>query len=226
MTLKTPLFALLAFTLAACGSDRPYTCKVDDDLLDLAQECFLDEDCPCGAHCDMGVCGYECTSNRDCDAGTTCDAFGRCSEKKSPAHALPPSDVPSGALQLSRTGLLFTGPGDIRTLSLRATQTASGPIRVKAGPDVEVQCPGDANFGVECRMDSQSPDAQTGAVLSVRATASVPADQPNLGSRIDFWSKNNGHTTAGVTLVNVDYTPTSGGNRSATTLTEPGLTRR
>ena len=136
MTIRKTILLLIFTVLSGCGNNKAYTCKVDEQLLDLDLACFLDEDCPCGTHCDMGMCGYECTSNRDCDNGSKCDAFGRCSDKKSPSHALPPATAPGGTLELQTPSLVLRDAGETRALALRATHVNSGSIRVKAGPDL------------------------------------------------------------------------------------------
>ena len=216
------LCVLLLVLVAGCKRDKPYTCDVDPALLDIEVECALDEDCPCGTHCDLGMCGYECTSNKDCDGKDKCDAFGRCSNKKLDSHALPPPGDVSGALTLTRGGVTLSTAGEVRTVGLRAEGLDSGRVRVRADDDLEVQCGTSGGFVRECFFDSLAVDEEAARLLQVRAAVSLDADVEQTHGSVRIWSEHNGRMMLGVTITNPAYVD-QGAARSAAPVTESGL---
>ncbi len=63
---------------AGSTSDGGEGCVRDDTRLAARTECFRDEDCPCGAHCALGLCESSCRDDANCDDALVCDPFGRC----------------------------------------------------------------------------------------------------------------------------------------------------
>jgi hypothetical protein len=171
--MKVVAVLVVSFVIGACNgrdiSDRrketalAIQCKADKDLLATELGCQLDEDCPCGAHCELGLCTASCTKSSECDLGS-CDAFGRCTEtaglipQVATAVAAEVSLFPAYAT-LDDAGLAF--------ISLEAAKNESGPVRVIVDAPLEVSCDGES-YASSCLIPNLSPEMPEPGAVSVR----------------------------------------------------------
>jgi hypothetical protein len=82
-TLLAAALAALAIASACRESSPSSEClrsPVQLERLDRAMtSCAVDDDCPCGSACALGVCSYDCATDAECGgAALRCDERGRC----------------------------------------------------------------------------------------------------------------------------------------------------
>ncbi len=145
------LFALVA----SCSDDGgPTTCTPDPKLIAENRACVTDEDCPCGAGCELGVCQAGCTSSSACSGGT-CDRFGRCRAGGDQA-AIPPLAAPLlRRLELAPSTLRSTDPAVAIPLHVRVRK-GEGELRVAVDKGLELRCEASGGYQAECRVKGVS----------------------------------------------------------------------
>lgn len=125
-----------------------YQCTKDPELILTRTECRLDVQCPCGTHCERGLCRHECLEHADCDGW--CDFLGRCRDL-SDTHSIPgvAATEPSQIL-LSPVSLPIHDWNleTVKTVTLRAPASALQDVRLVASEGLEVSC--DTEFSSEC----------------------------------------------------------------------------
>lgn len=153
------------------------TCTPDVTAIAAKRACISDDQCPCGAHCELGECVATCGESRPCATGQTCDRFGRC---RSGADTTLVGEVAArtpSALVIDRTSLLAGVESDQSALVIRSANKASGRIRVTVPPPYQVRCGGASTWAQECSISSLAMNAQSELGVSVAAgqTATEPA---------------------------------------------------
>jgi hypothetical protein len=69
-------------------------CVRDEAKMAERRQCQRDDTCPCGTHCELGVCEASCVEAADCGQGEYCDDFGRCRNQED-TQRLPSFSAPS-----------------------------------------------------------------------------------------------------------------------------------
>jgi hypothetical protein len=112
--------SILAFLLAACGSDPvPAPCAGADPAPECELECVDDPDCPDRFHCGPGgTCTAECSAyDGQCGSGQICDLDGRCDTEPDIENGCGSLDValtpvePTVILLVDRSGSMTEGFG-------------------------------------------------------------------------------------------------------------------
>lgn len=111
---NTIFFIPLAFLLVlsvACDDDdgnntnqttvSGYSCVRDPSLMARTTQCRLDIHCPCGTHCEEGLCQHQCMSDDECEDGAWCDYFGRCRSQEVRSSFAPLSEGESGSIAMT-----------------------------------------------------------------------------------------------------------------------------
>jgi TonB family protein len=135
------------------GSDidvSGYTCVKDPALLDVHIDCRQDVECPCGSHCDRGLCVHECLADLDC-AGW-CDYFGRCRDADD-TESIPGARPPAASQMLVRPGYIpvFDWEGDkLRTVTISAPLRDLSQVRLVASQGLSVNC--SDHYARECTL--------------------------------------------------------------------------
>ncbi len=194
-----PAAVAVLLTVPGCGDD-PVTgavadCPVDPALVAERADCLADDQCPCGTHCDLGICEAACTVSADCAEGERCDGFGRC--RAAGETALVPAPLESRAeadvqplspfIQVDS----LTGEG---TLRLVATQGTDVRVRVLGREGAEVLC--DGTWVDECEL----PAVIGGDELSLDVRyPDMPADGGAGTGRLAIFSTGGPHAVVSVT---------------------------
>ncbi|MCC6624504.1 MAG: hypothetical protein IT385_24870 [Deltaproteobacteria bacterium] len=133
---------VLADTIPDVDVDRGLACTPELARLAAESRCRGDDDCPCGAYCDLGLCRYDCLTHEECPDDGICDRFGRCREAEL-ADAPPPLAVVTeqGRLVLPRAALVLSD--ETMALPLAATGRDVGRTRVIASAGLRVVCSGE-----------------------------------------------------------------------------------
>jgi len=128
--------------------DRGLACTPEVERLAAAWRCREDDDCPCGAYCDLGICGFDCLTHEQCagPGGGLCDRFGRCRDATLGEAPAPLAVVKQqGRLVVSDDALVLED--DRVSLSLAALGRAVGRTRVIAATGLRVTCVGEPGGG-------------------------------------------------------------------------------
>jgi hypothetical protein len=131
-----------ALLLPACSDEKNGNagqCRPDVKLIAEQRVCRADDQCPCGAHCELGKCMAECTANGDCQDGARCDSFGRCRSASDSGKLLPLSGAGSGHLS-TVTSSLVVPQGDSGTFLLTAEDGDAEAVRLQASEGFELEC--------------------------------------------------------------------------------------
>lgn len=176
--------ALLSATLFACASgdeSKPKknattasaSCVPDPALIEAAHACLADDDCPCGAHCHLGVCEASCAADTDCGDGQRCDDFGRCRFAAATALAPAPPVVAEAKVRAVEP-LTRVSPADgVGLLRFNVDDADADQLRVRAKGGTEVHCP-DGDWSVECRIEGVHAGSRL--ELPVRLVGAQAAD--------------------------------------------------
>ncbi len=162
------------------GSTGGSTCERNAALIAAASACRRDDDCPCGAHCTLGVCGADCTRAADCPDGGRCDLFGRCRAAGDPARIAAFAPPARAGIVLATPLLRATAPAAERTLRFRLDAQAPATVRVAVDDGLEVACASGATFGRECALADAAPGTEL--TVQVRTTGTLP--DGGLGVRV------------------------------------------
>lgn len=174
-----PVIASLIPCLAGCSSSSAGSggaCTPNPDIIAQHRECMSDDTCPCGAHCDLGVCVASCGAGiGTCSGADTCDAFGRCGPPGPDGRVpVPPANVGSVILDSPRVVLPnLTTPIAVR---FQVATADLGPVRIAIDAPFQLQCSGGGTFGPECRDTNDAKGTER--VFHVRVapgTATAPA---------------------------------------------------
>ncbi|MGK0361172.1 MAG: hypothetical protein ACI9U2_003490, partial [Bradymonadia bacterium] len=202
--------ALLALGLLACDDgdepDPPDMAVAEICVRDAAQiaerrDCRIDLDCPCGAHCLLGLCESQCAVDGDCAEGEGCDSSGRCRPSAVVDRAaLSPAD--GQRLTVDARALVFFGEGTVRRIQVRG---ASGTVRAVVAAGVAASGPGDAllqerpplapsalieiecapeRWAAECLFEGVDPDAR----FEVRVRAKGATAAGTFSSAVEVFS--------------------------------------
>lgn len=167
---------LLATLAASCGSGSPAasasTCTPDPALVAAGRACRTDDECPCGAGCNLGQCGASCASSAEC-AGGTCDRFGRCRAAGDDAVIPALTVKPQHRIVVSPTLLYVADAAVPRTFRVRLRGAPGEAVRVAADDGADVRCSADGAFQKECRIENAPVDGLI--AVQVRPTAAIPA---------------------------------------------------
>ncbi len=185
--------ALLAACAGACApapsggdggndgaTDGPVsaTCAVDPARVREARACRSDDQCPCGAHCELGRCVAQCGPTLgECAAGQTCDRFGYCRASDAPAYGRPTAAPAVGSLvaeELQHDVPVAPASTPVR---IRAVRAALGPVRVTVEAPFEVQCAPMGAFARECEPSDLAANATRTLPVRVAQGATVTAGQ-------------------------------------------------
>jgi hypothetical protein len=135
------------------------------------RRCVSDDQCPCGAHCELGLCEASCSAALPCAAGLSCDAFGRCRDAGSIAAARVARVAPGTAARVAaRTRVVQLG--DDGTATVRVTRRDASPQRAIAGGGFLVSCAAGAPAAAECSLGEGKAGEEV--TLSVSADPAAP----------------------------------------------------
>jgi hypothetical protein len=149
------------------------TCTPNSTAIAEKRACISDDQCPCGAHCDLGQCVASCGDGQPaCAANQTCDRFGRCRNASDLTLVGEVAPRTPTALSIDRTTMLVGTESDSATLAIRSINKATGPVRVTVPSPYLVRCGASMVWSNECTLSSVAMNAQ--ADISV----SVPSIQP------------------------------------------------
>lgn len=149
------------------------TCTPNSTAIAEKRACISDDQCPCGAHCDLGQCVASCGAGQPaCAANQTCDRFGRCRNASDLTLVGEVAPRTPTALSIDRTTMLVGTESDSATLAIRSVNKATGPVRVTVPSPYQVRCGASMVWSNECTLSSVAMNAQ--ADISV----SVPSIQP------------------------------------------------
>lgn len=154
------------------------TCTPDPMAIAEQRACVSDDQCPCGAHCDLGRCVATCGAGLPaCGAAQTCDRFGRCRNASDRTLVGEVAARTPSALSLDRTTLLVGTESDAATLTLRSVNRATDRVRVTVPRPYQVRCGGSSAWASECSLSSVAMNAEADIVISVTPgmTATGPA---------------------------------------------------
>ncbi len=148
--------------VGACGAsqqDESYRCEVDEALLAQRTACVADDQCPCGSHCEAGLCVYECLEDADCEAGLACNAFGRCVELDGDgAESWAPPEG-GGRLRVSPSFVELDARRREGAFVIEREGRPVAPVRVVASQGLSVQCGEGEAPASECRIEVLSEGA-------------------------------------------------------------------
>lgn len=169
-------------------------CVVDLDRIEERRACISDDHCPCGSHCDLGVCVAECQQDSDCGDGQRCDTFGRCRAAWDTGIVPAPTGAPVGAFEISTPRLELHESVRSAELVIDTFDVTIPRMRVVATGGATFQCDGvagasecvieDIDAGSRIVLDIESDDPVTdGASVTIitdrsRASASVVEVRP------------------------------------------------
>jgi hypothetical protein len=180
------LASVVATLLAACGGDDAANgtpagskCRRDPTRIAQAADCRRDDDCPCGAHCTLGLCAADCLADADCADGR-CDLFGRCRDSDDLARIPALRPAGRGTAVLANTLLRAGNPTAVRTLRFRIAADTPQDVRIDVDDGLEVSCDEATTFGPECRIEDAPPDQEL--TVQVRGAGAIPAE--GLGIRV------------------------------------------
>lgn len=157
-------------------------CVRDPALIDQPTECRSDDLCPCGTHCELGLCTATCRLDADCEGETYCDDFGRCRDRSSTARIAPVSVASQGrsALSASPAVIRVADKATPYAVTLRPSNGRPGPARVVARGDVDLICEAGAAPARECRFANVPSEGQA---LSLQFRTLPPNFQMAPGTR-------------------------------------------
>lgn len=192
----------LSLSLFACGDPtspeadagipdvetEPTTCTVDPTLIAQRRACLADDQCPCGAHCELGECVASCGEGLPaCSTGRSCDSFGRCrasdDTRLNTAEIAPDSQA---SLEVD-SAVSFTGSTTEIDVRMRTAQTAISTVRIQVDAPLEVRCAADDAFASACLLSGVA--ASTESTITLRATSPIPSAGRQPSMRV-YWGSN------------------------------------
>ncbi len=201
------------------GTDDPPSdeCDPDASLIDQGRACLEDDDCPCGAHCDLGECVAACSDDGDCDDDQRCDDFGRC-RGAGTSDMLPPPPVEERPAVRPTSSSIIAAPGAEVELGLRVVGPSGDgePIRARlvARDGAAVDC-GDG-FVAECTIEVDPDDPPTVDVRGSDEPRRSDPDLPPTSGSIDIHGE-------GKFFENVQLTSPEGDDGTPATSVAPGV---
>lgn len=146
------LWLSAAHLLLGCSSskaDKSGLCTPDPQLIAEARSCRADDQCPCGAHCELGECVATCDAAHACDDGQRCDSFGRCRDSSDTAKIQALSGASATRVSTALSHLLVPD-GASSQLLLTADDGDADVIRVVASEGYQLECD-NGTWQAECR---------------------------------------------------------------------------
>jgi len=138
--------------------------------------CTRDDDCPCGAHCDLGVCASTCDFDTDCNDAQVCDIFGRCTSAAMAGRIPPVSAANRGLLWVDRSLVELLSPDAVQTFRVRARLHTINAVRILADDGVEISCGEEGDWGAECLFGPVHVDSDAWTV-AVRRSDTTSYDE-------------------------------------------------
>ncbi|QDG49687.1 hypothetical protein FIV42_02705 [Persicimonas caeni] len=134
-------------------------CSPDPELIAQRANCQIDDDCPCGAYCDLGVCVADCSSDGDCGDGEACDPFGRCRGEDAVGTLQLPSDVTGGQVDFTLNQLALQADTAIE-VSIKVGEHDVPRARVAGRNGAQVRCADGDEFSDECELEDLEANTQ------------------------------------------------------------------
>ncbi|MDY0000921.1 MAG: EB domain-containing protein [Polyangia bacterium] len=188
--LASPLFSL-GLGLAGCGDDSSsgpdaasdagpsmdvmvngYQCTKERELILTRTECRLDVQCPCGAHCERGLCRHDCIDHDDCPEGW-CDFLGYCrdvADRESLKGVTRPeqSHILLSPVSMAVYDWNLETP---KTVTLYAPREELVNVRLVASAGLSVRC--DTDYVSECVVPLVGAKDQVQVSLQVTPSTGV-----------------------------------------------------
>lgn len=186
----TTLLLVLGMSGAGCGDDsggdsdagidagadvnvQGYQCTKDPELIMTRTQCRVDVQCPCGTHCDRGLCQHECLDQTDCDGW--CDFLGYCRDlsDQQPIKGVAvtePSQILVSPVSLPVYDWNLEAP---KTVTISAPAADLENVRLVASTGLKVKCHDE--FVSECVVPLV--EAGTELPISVQVTRQVGTER-------------------------------------------------
>lgn len=180
----------------AAVAPQERACTPDPALVRTRRACTVDSQCPCGAHCDLGVCVAECGAGVfACYRGEYCDTFGRCRAEAERGIAVMRVPAAEGELTLGVSSLSFGAATDARALEYVLSGVSRAAVRFDVGAPYQVRCDQAAAWGSECTVPAVPGETVKRVEVRVApGTSPMPTAIQNLRA---WW----GHNSRVVTIV-------------------------
>ena len=166
------------------GTSR--ACVPNEALIAARRECRADDQCPCGAHCELGQCIASCGASTACASGTTCDTFGRCVAPGTPVTQRAVSAAAPGTATVRDPLVRFETMTSIATIGFHAGAHDLGPVRETVPAGFELHC-ASGEWASECRETNVA--AGTLRTLEVRIASGAPAPTAAADAHVFFSSE-------------------------------------
>ncbi|MGC4118139.1 MAG: hypothetical protein QM765_27030 [Myxococcales bacterium] len=149
---------------------RDYCCVRDEAKLAERTRCNTDLNCPCGAHCQQGLCAFECKLDSECFGGAGwCDALGRCRKATETLTFGGARGGKAAGFEVSPHSIPLMDFWVDVPVSVKAVGQALGVVRVESSAGVLVSC-ADAQFSSECSLPSVAVGADVRVMVRVEQT--------------------------------------------------------
>ncbi|CAN0533211.1 unnamed protein product, partial [Laminaria digitata] len=121
------------------GTTASSGCVRDPALIASAPSCRIDDYCPCGTHCSLGICVATCEADEQCTGGQVCDDFGRCRAPGSDGRIAPIQESAQANLRVT-PGLIQVFERDEPYYVRIRPDGSGGAARVVAKGSVRLLC--------------------------------------------------------------------------------------
>lgn len=129
---------------------EPVGCTPDARAIAARRPCQRDDQCPCGAHCELGVCVASCGAGLPaCTSGNVCNTSGRCVPPGSDP-VIAPVGTASGTVRFDSASVTLAGPTDVQILQYSAADTSVDRVRFAIEAPFEVRCTDGGQWAREC----------------------------------------------------------------------------
>ncbi len=183
--------------ISTCRSTNLRTACNDADAVwfDLSSEgkksCLSDIECPCGSHCDAGICAAECGEEIACKNQEVCSDLGLCVAKNTPKDILDATE---------KAGLIADGELIVPTrvearaddeMLIDATWNGSSKITVSGSPGILVACGAASDdFNNQCTFSEVSKDPAKPFLAHVKAMFAKGKAKSNSDGYVSFQTHN------------------------------------
>ncbi|MFO0626672.1 MAG: EB domain-containing protein [Polyangiales bacterium] len=126
-------------------------CTPDPQAIAARRQCQRDDQCPCGAHCESGVCVATCGAGMPaCATGSECSSrSGRCVPRGSDP-LLAPVGTASGTVRFDSAAVTLANGTDAQALQYVAGDTSVDRVRFAIEAPFEVRCADGGQWAREC----------------------------------------------------------------------------